>query len=57
MELQDKVVNRSIDFSVIQDQNLRELLKRILEKDPTKRATLEEILENPWVTNNGATKI
>ena len=32
-------------------------MQRILEKDAAKRATLEEILDCPWVTNNGTETI
>ena len=56
-DLQDKVLNKDINFDVIKNQNLKELLQRILEKDPNKRATLEEILVNSWVTNKGTETI
>jgi [calcium/calmodulin-dependent protein kinase] kinase len=32
---------------------LKHLLKRLLEKDPYKRTTCEEMRQDPWVTNNG----
>ncbi|KAH8725972.1 calmodulin dependent protein kinase [Phaeosphaeriaceae sp. PMI808] len=32
---------------------IRDLLKRLLEKDPSKRITMEEIREHPWVTRQG----
>nr|KAJ3420320.1 hypothetical protein HK105_005814 [Polyrhizophydium stewartii] len=32
------------------DDNLRDLFLRLLEKEPTKRATLEEIKSHPWLT-------
>lgn len=57
MLLQNKVLNEDIDFANIQNASLRQLLQRILEKDPTKRATLQEMLSNPWVTANGTQKI
>ncbi|KAI4190490.1 MAG: hypothetical protein L6R41_000725 [Letrouitia leprolyta] len=33
--------------------NLRDLIIRLLEKDPRKRITMEELREHPWVTKNG----
>ncbi|KAF1915448.1 kinase-like domain-containing protein [Ampelomyces quisqualis] len=33
--------------------HLMDLLQRLLEKDPEKRITMEEIREHPWVTQNG----
>ena len=53
MRLHDMVLNDPINFDLIKNENLRNLLERILEKDPDHRATLEEILQNQWVTSNG----
>ncbi|KAL5375017.1 hypothetical protein DPSP01_011507 [Paraphaeosphaeria sporulosa] len=35
------------------DDNLKDLLQKLLEKDPQKRITMEQIREHPWVTMNG----
>ncbi|KAJ4302979.1 hypothetical protein N0V90_001870 [Kalmusia sp. IMI 367209] len=35
------------------DENLKDLLSNLLEKDPRKRITMEQIREHPWVTMNG----
>ncbi|KAL5404614.1 hypothetical protein PMIN03_009010 [Paraphaeosphaeria minitans] len=35
------------------DQNLKDLLQMLLEKDPEKRITMEQMREHPWVTMNG----
>ena len=53
MKLHDMVLNDPINFDLIKNKDLRNLLERILEKDPDQRATLEEILQNEWVTSNG----
>ena len=35
---------------------LKHLLSRLLDKDPTTRITIPEIKRHPWVTNNGEWK-
>lgn len=51
-QLSDIVHGREIDFSLIKDENAREVLKKMLEKDPRNRAKLEELIESAWVSNN-----
>ncbi|KAG0314299.1 hypothetical protein BGZ99_008220 [Dissophora globulifera] len=34
------------------DPRFRELISRLLEKDPIKRITIEQLRSDPWVTNN-----
>lgn len=53
LELKEIVCNQEIDFSYVTHEGPRELLKKMLVKDPNARATLEDILNDPWVTNNG----
>jgi [calcium/calmodulin-dependent protein kinase] kinase len=36
------------------DPHLKNLLRRMLQKDPEKRIRLEDIIEHDWVTNEGA---
>ncbi|KAG0314862.1 hypothetical protein BG000_005421 [Podila horticola] len=36
-----------------QDQRLMDLMKRLLEKDPAKRISLDELRNDPWLTNDG----
>ena len=36
---------------------LKNLLARIFEKDPEKRISIQEMLEDPWVTENGANSV
>ncbi|KAE8388360.1 kinase-like domain-containing protein [Aspergillus alliaceus] len=35
------------------DENFKDLMSRILEKDPTKRIQMSELREHPWVTRSG----
>ncbi|BDD61435.1 hypothetical protein MPDQ_001169 [Monascus purpureus] len=35
------------------DENFKDLMYRILEKDPVQRITMPELREHPWVTKNG----
>ncbi|KAJ5661568.1 uncharacterized protein N7477_009184 [Penicillium maclennaniae] len=36
------------------DENFKDLMSRILEKDPEKRIKMSELRDHPWVTANGA---
>ena len=56
-QLSEIVHGRDIDFSLIKDENAREVLKIMLEKDPTKRAKLEDLIESKWVSNNNTEKL
>ena len=51
--LKECIINAPIDFSLIKSPNVRQLLEHILEKNPEKRATLQDIMQSAWVTNNG----
>ena len=53
MHLKDLVLNREINFNRIKIVQARELIQKILIKDPNKRATLEEIQDDPWLKRNG----
>ena len=50
-------MEEEIDFSLIKHEPARELLKLMLKKEPSQRATLKDILENPWVTNNSSEQV
>mmetsp|Transcript_1295 Transcript_1295/g.4433 ORF Transcript_1295/g.4433 Transcript_1295/m.4433 type:complete len:714 (-) Transcript_1295:1555-3696(-) len=39
------------------NSDLKDLFSKLLEKRPSKRITLPELLEHPWVTNRGANPI
>ena len=51
------VLNREIDFSLIKNKEARFVLENILQKNPDKRWSLEQILESDWVTNKGNEKV
>ena len=53
IELKELIVLREFDFSLIRNEVVRNLFQQILTKDPNSRLTIEAILEDPWVTNNG----
>ena len=36
------------------DENFKDLITKILEKDPEKRISMDELRDHPWVTKNGA---
>lgn len=51
--LYEKIISTEPDYSQIEDEKLVNLLKLIFIKDPTQRATIQQIIEHPWMTNNG----
>ena len=53
LELKDQVCNQSIDFSLIKNDLAQDLLKKVLNKDPEKRASLDYMLSHPWITKKG----
>ena len=53
LHLKELILEREINFSLIKNKGARELLKKILKKDPNERATLEEIQKDKWVMQDG----
>ena len=53
LELKDFIINRPINFELIKYEEPRRLLKAVLEKDPEKRATLFDMAESQWISDNG----
>ncbi|KAL7275031.1 hypothetical protein RUND412_002048 [Rhizina undulata] len=53
MELYEAIKHDDIRLPEDLNPDLRDLLKRILEKDPHKRIKMRELREHPWVTRNG----
>lgn len=52
-ELFDKIENDPLEFPPsCEDNDAKDLLKEILEKDPEKRITLEDILQHRWTHRN-----
>ena len=56
-QLKELILNRDIDFSLIKNSESREVIENILNKDPIKRWTLNEIIKSNWVTKNGKDKL
>ncbi|KAF7907197.1 uncharacterized protein EAF01_004784 [Botrytis porri] len=53
LELYEAIKNDELDYEPSTDPQFVDLMKRVLEKDPRKRITMDEIREHSWVTNNG----
>ncbi|KAJ5364763.1 Calcium/calmodulin-dependent protein kinase kinase cmkC [Penicillium cataractarum] len=53
-ELYESIRSDSVDFEDEQDDNFKDMMTRILEKDPAKRIKMRDLREHPWVTANGA---
>ncbi|KAL4753803.1 hypothetical protein BDW72DRAFT_201265 [Aspergillus terricola var. indicus] len=53
IDLYDAIKNRPIVCEGETDEAFRDLMLRILEKDPTKRIQMDDLREHPWVTKNG----
>ena len=51
------ILESEIDFSHIKHQLIRNLLQRILVKDPEKRISITDILKHPWITQCGNEEI
>ena len=47
------IVDGDINFDLITFGPAKELLIRILKKNPDERASLEDIFADEWLTNNG----
>lgn len=47
-----RIVNKQLSFSAsrVISPELKDLLAKLLEKDPSKRATFQEIKQHPWIT-------
>ncbi|KAI1932427.1 hypothetical protein LOZ65_000721 [Ophidiomyces ophidiicola] len=52
-ELYDAIRNDEVTCPGETDEDFKDLIGRILEKDPKKRITMEELRDHPWVTKGG----
>jgi len=50
-ELFENIKTKEISFPIEISSDLKDLLKRMLEKEPSKRITIEEIEKHAWVVN------
>jgi [calcium/calmodulin-dependent protein kinase] kinase len=53
-ELYEAIKNDPVVCEEETDDNFKDLILRILEKDPSKRITMRELRAHPWVTRNGS---
>ena len=54
IELRSLIVDQDINFNLVYFEPVRELLKKMLTKNPEERISLIDILQkDPWVTKNG----
>ncbi|KAL6702706.1 hypothetical protein ACN47E_001030 [Coniothyrium glycines] len=53
IELYQSIRNDPLEFDSECNAELMDLLQRLLEKDPSKRITMEEIRDHSWVTRQG----
>jgi calcium/calmodulin-dependent protein kinase kinase 2 len=54
LDLYEAIKNDEVQFPEDCNPELKDLLVRLLDKDPTKRIELDEVRDHPWVTRNGA---
>ncbi|KAF1933664.1 calmodulin dependent protein kinase [Didymella exigua CBS 183.55] len=54
IELYQAIRMDEVEFDSDCNEDLKDLLRRLLEKDPKKRINIEQLREHPWVTRNGA---
>jgi calcium/calmodulin-dependent protein kinase kinase 2 len=52
-EMYDAIKDDEVKLDGESDEDFRDLMKRILEKDPTKRIKMPELRNHPWVTKRG----
>lgn len=53
VDLYQSISNDKIDFENEEDKNFKDLMSRLLEKDPSKRIAMDVLREHPWVTRDG----
>ncbi|KAF9402573.1 hypothetical protein BGZ94_004875, partial [Podila epigama] len=53
LELNRVIREDDFDVSSEKDERFVHLIRRLLEKDPNKRITIEELRNDPWLTNDG----
>ncbi|KAJ2840299.1 hypothetical protein J3B02_006257, partial [Coemansia erecta] len=53
IQIMDSIADSEIRFPGPYDENLSDLIKRMLERDSNTRITIDEIREHSWVTQNG----
>ena len=51
MHLKDLVLENEINLDYIKQEPIKNLLRKMLVKDPSKRISLEDIISDPWISN------
>jgi [calcium/calmodulin-dependent protein kinase] kinase len=51
--LKELVVDHPLDFSPVKDERGKDLIMKMLEKDPEVRFTIDDIIRHDWVTDGG----
>ncbi|KAM4565864.1 calcium/calmodulin-dependent protein kinase kinase 1b [Odontesthes bonariensis] len=56
VSLHNKIKNKTVDFPETPSisNELKDLIERMLDKNPTERTTIPEVKLHPWVTENGS---
>ncbi|TVY44800.1 Calcium/calmodulin-dependent protein kinase kinase [Lachnellula occidentalis] len=53
LELYEAIKNDDLEIEPNNEPDFCDLMRRLLDKDPSKRITMQEIREHSWVTKNG----
>ncbi|EWC45054.1 hypothetical protein DRE_06193 [Drechslerella stenobrocha 248] len=53
MELYESIRSEEVQYSNDTPPELIDLFKRLFQKDPAQRITMDELRVHPWITNNG----
>ena len=56
-KLAEAIKHTTINFKVITNEKARACIKRMLDKNPETRITIEDLLKMDWVTNSGTEPI
>ncbi|KAJ9152011.1 CAMKK/META protein kinase [Pleurostoma richardsiae] len=53
LEIYEAIKTQEVDLGEEASDDFKDLMERVLEKDPTKRIKMPELREHPWVTKGG----
>jgi len=54
LALKEAITTEEPDFSLIKNENARNIIKKMLMKNPDERATLYDVIKSDWITNKGS---
>ncbi|KAF2012710.1 calmodulin dependent protein kinase [Aaosphaeria arxii CBS 175.79] len=57
IELYQSIRNDTLEFDIECGDKVRDLLSKLLDKDPSKRITMEALRAHPWVTRDGTDEL